>query len=222
MESAEIFKHVDHTYLSACATWADIEKLCGEAARYKTASVCIPPAYVKWVSEKYGDTLTICTVIGFPLGYNTTESKVTELKNAERNGAVEFDMVVNLGDIKNGDFHKVESEIAALRKAVGSKILKVIVETCYLTEQEKIELCKIVTKTGANYIKTPTGFGTGGATLEDVEFFKKYIGPNVKIKASGGIRSVKEFEAFLALGVDRLGTSSAVKVLVNPDAGAGS
>lgn len=214
MEKELIFKHVDHTVLSACAKWEDVEKICDEAVKYNTASVCIPPSYVKRAAEKYGDKITICTVIGFPLGYNTTEVKKAEILQAMKEGATELDVVVNLGDVKNGEFDKVTEELTVLKKAVGEKVLKVIVETCYLDENEKIALCKCVTESGADFIKTSTGFGTGGATLEDIELFKNHIGNNVKIKASGGIRTREDFEAFIGAGCHRIGASSAVKALL--------
>lgn len=201
---------VDHTALKPFTTWEDIDKLCAQAIAYKTASVCIPPNYVKNVSEKYGKKLTICTVMGFPLGYAKTEVKLAEARLALDDGADELDMVINLCDVKNGNFEAVEKEIAALKQVCGEKILKVIVETCFLTDAEKIELCKIITKVGADYIKTSTGFGTDGARLEDIELFKKNIGKNVKIKASGGIRTVESMEKFIAHGCDRIGASSVV------------
>ena len=191
----------------------DIEKLCREAAEYGTASVCIPPCYIKRVKDTFGDQVKICTVVGFPLGYSVTEAKEAETLKAIEDGADEIDMVVNISDVKNGDYQKVEDEIATLKKAAGSHILKVIVETCYLTEEEKIAMCHAVTKAGADYIKTSTGFGTGGATLEDVELFKRHVGPDVKIKAAGGIRSVEDMEAFLKAGASRLGTSSAIELV---------
>lgn len=193
--------------------WEDIEKLCDEAVKYQTASVCIPQTYIKRVKEKYGDKLTICTVIGFPLGYNLTESKIVEAEQSLANGASEIDMVVNISDVKNGDYEKVENEIRAIKEAVGDKILKVIIETCYLTEEEKIAMCEAVTKAGADYIKTSTGFGTDGARMEDVILFKDHIGENVKIKAAGGVRTKEDLIAFIEAGCDRIGTSSAIKML---------
>ena len=214
MTNEEILSHVDHTQLKAFAVWDDIKKLCDEAIEYKTASVCIPPCYIKRVHDTYGDKINICTVVGFPLGYSVTEAKVAEVNRALADGANEIDMVVNISYVKNHDFKAVEDEIKALRKATGDKILKVIVETCYLTEEEKIAMCHAVTNAKADYIKTSTGFGTGGATIEDVKLFKKYIGDNVKIKAAGGIRSIKDMECFLIEGnCDRLGTSSAIKLI---------
>ena len=213
MTPKEMLHYVDHTQLKAFAVWEDIEKLCREAAEYGTASVCIPPCYIKRVKDTFGDQVKICTVVGFPLGYSVTEAKEAETLKAIEDGADEIDMVVNISDVKNGDYQKVEDEIATLKKAAGSHILKVIVETCYLTEEEKIAMCHAVTKAGADYIKTSTGFGTGGATLEDVELFKRHVGADVKIKAAGGIRSVEDMEAFLKAGASRLGTSSAIELV---------
>lgn len=214
MDKEELFQYVDHTQLKAYATWDDIRKLCDEAIEYKTASVCVPPCYIKRIADTYGEKINICTVVGFPLGYSTTQAKVEEVKNAIADGASEIDMVVNISDVKNGNYDKVEEEIRALREAAGVKILKVIIETCYLTEKEKIAMCKAVTDAGADYIKTSTGFGTGGATLEDVILMKNHIGSQVKIKAAGGIRTKEDMEAFIKAGCSRLGTSSAVDILV--------
>ncbi|MBO4515851.1 MAG: deoxyribose-phosphate aldolase [Lachnospiraceae bacterium] len=213
MTAKEMLKKVDHTQLKAFATWADIQKLCEEAIRYETASVCIPPAYVKRVHETYGEKINICTVVGFPLGYSVTAAKVAEVEQALKEGCNEIDMVINVSDVKNGDFDKVEEEIRTLKKACGDHILKVIIETCYLTEEEKIKMCQIVTRAGADYIKTSTGFGTGGATKEDVKLFKENIGPQVKIKAAGGVSTMEDLQAFLDLGCDRIGTSRAVGLL---------
>lgn len=213
MNKYEILKFVDHTLLKAFATWEDVKVLCDEAIEYKTASVCVPPNYVKRIQNTYGDKINICTVIGFPLGYSVTESKIAECEQAIKDGANEIDMVVNISDVKNKEYKKVEDEIAAIKKIVGSKVLKVIIETCYLTEEEKISMCHAVTNAGADYIKTSTGFGTGGATMEDVKLFKENIGSNVKIKASGGIRSIEDMEAFINEGCTRLGTSSAIKLI---------
>ena len=209
----EIFRHVDHTLLRATAAWAEIEKICTEAIRYRTASVCVPPSYVKPIHAAFGDGLNICTVIGFPLGYNTGAVKMREAEIALAEGAREIDMVINLGDVKNNAFEKASGEISALRKIAGKKILKVIVETCYLTREEKIRLCEIVTRCGADYIKTSTGFGSAGAVLDDVLLFKQHIGSGVKIKASGGIKTREDLEKFLSAGCDRIGTSSAVALL---------
>ena len=210
MEIKDMLKHVDHTQLQAFCTWADIEKLCKEAMEYETASVCIPPAYVERVHEKFGDSINICTVIGFPLGYQVTEVKVAEAKTAIKQGCNEIDMVINITDVKNGFYDKVEEEIRTIKEACGDHILKVIIETCYLTTEEKIAMCKAVTNAGADYIKTSTGFGTGGATIEDVKLFKEHIGPDVKIKAAGGVSSIEDSRAFLELGCDRIGTSRAI------------
>ena len=218
MDKAMILSRVDHTLLAPTATWESIQKLCEEAIAHQTASVCIPTSYVGRVAEKYGDKLTICTVVGFPLGYQKTVAKVVETEAAIMEGAKEVDMVINIGDVKNGDFDLVTAEIAALKKSVGENILKVIIETCYLTEEEKIKVCRCVTDAGADYIKTSTGFGSAGATREDVALFKKYIGPKVKIKAAGGIRTVEDMQDFIELGCERLGTSSAVRILSGVEA----
>lgn len=195
MNLQEMAHYVDHTQLKAFATWDSIRSLCDEAMAYETASVCIPPSYVKRVKETYGDKINICTVIGFPLGYQTAAVKEWETRQAIEDGASEVDMVVNLGDVKDGHFDKVTEEIRLLKKAAGNNILKVIIETCYLTEEEKIQLCKCVTEGGADFIKTSTGFGTAGATLEDIRLFKKHIGPDVKMKAAGGIRTEEDMQA---------------------------
>lgn len=213
MDKKEILKHIDHTLLKAVATWEDIKVLCDEAIKYETASVCVPACYISRIHEIYGDKINICTVVGFPLGYSVTEAKVLETRKAIEDGANEIDMVINISDVKNGDFEKVTKEIAALKEACGDKILKVIIETCYLTEEEKIAMCKSVTEAGADYIKTSTGFGTAGATIEDIRLFKKYIGPNVKMKAAGGVKTVADLEMFINEGCDRIGTSSAVNML---------
>ena len=213
MERKEILKHIDHTLLKAVATWEDIKVLCDEAIEYGTASVCVPACYISRIHETYGDKINICTVVGFPLGYSVTEAKVLETRKAIEDGANEIDMVINISDVKNGDLEKVTKEIAALKEACGDKILKVIIETCYLTEEEKIAMCKAVTEAGADYIKTSTGFGTAGATIEDIRLFKKYIGPNVKMKAAGGVKTVADLEMFINEGCDRIGTSSAVNML---------
>ena len=210
MTTQEILRHVDHTQLKAYATWEDIVKLCDEAIEFQTASVCVPPAYIRRIHEAYGDKVNICTVVGFPLGYSVTEAKAAEVRQALADGCNEIDMVINISDVKNGLYQKVEEEIRALKKECGEHILKVIIETCYLTDEEKIAMCKAVTNAGADYIKTSTGFGTGGATREDVELFKKHIGPKVKIKAAGGVSTMEDLEGFLALGCERIGTSRAV------------
>lgn len=213
MTEKEIMRHVDHTQLKAFATWEDIKKLCDEAVEYQTASVCIPPCYIQRVKEAYGEQINICTVVGFPLGYSVTEAKIAETKKALEDGASEIDMVINISVVKNGDYAAVEKEIAALKEVVGDKILKVIIETCYLTEEEKIAMCKAVTAAGADYIKTSTGFGTAGATISDIRLFKENIGEHVKMKAAGGVKTVEDLEAFLQEGCDRIGTSSAVKLI---------
>lgn len=211
MDQKQALSHVDHTLLKPTATWEQVRALCEEAIEHHTASVCIPPSFVKQAHETYREKLNVCTVIGFPLGYCTTAVKVAETVDAIQNGAGEVDMVVNLGWVKEGRFDLVTDEIRQLKAAAGSKVLKVIVETCYLTGEEKIALCKCVTDAGADYIKTSTGFGTGGATVEDILLFKQHIGPEVKMKASGGIRTKEEIETYLELGVDRIGASSAIK-----------
>lgn len=213
METREILSHVDHTLLKAFATWEDIQKICEEAMEYGTASVCIPASYIKRVHDTYGEKINICTVVGFPLGYSTTTAKIAETQQALADGANEIDMVINIAEVKNGNYEYVTEEIRALKKVTGDKVLKVIIETCYLTEEEKIAMCKAVTDARADYIKTSTGFGTGGATMEDILLFKEHIGPHVKMKAAGGVRSVADMEAFLNAGCDRIGTSSAIKLI---------
>ena len=213
MKGSDILAHVDHTLLSPTATWSEIQELCEQAIVYKTASICIPPSYVSRVKEAFGTTLNICAVIGFPLGYDTTYVKVHAAKDAVKNGASEIDMVVNLTDVKNGDFDKITEEIAAVKKAIGKKILKVIIETCYLEDDEKIALCKCITDAGADYIKTSTGFGSAGANHSDILLFKDHIGPDVKMKAAGGIRTISDMKEYLVEGCDRLGCSAAVKLL---------
>ena len=213
MELSEILAKCDHTLLAQTATWADIKAICDDGMKYKTASVCIPPAFVKRAKEYVGDNLAICTVIGFPNGYNTTAVKVFETEEAVKEGADEIDMVINLGDLKSGNLKAVENEIIAVKKACGDKILKVIIETCLLNEGEKIIMCNIVTDAGAEYIKTSTGFSTGGATREDVKLMRAHVGENVKVKAAGGISSIEDAEDFIALGADRLGTSRIVKAV---------
>jgi len=212
MEPKEILSRTDHTVLKAFTTWEEIEKLCEEAIEYNTASVCVPPCYVKRIKERYGNGLVICTVVGFPLGYSVTEAKVAETRAAIADGAEEIDMVINITDIKNGDFDRVTDEIKALKEAAGGRILKVIVETCYLDEDEKVRICECVTDGGADYIKTSTGFGIAGAQPEDIELFRKHIGPNVKIKASGGMSTKEDHEACVRAGADRLGSSKAVSL----------
>lgn len=212
MTNQEIFPHIDHTLLRATATVQEIDALCEEAVTYKTASVCIPPCYVEYAAASFPG-LNICTVVGFPLGYSTMAIKCSEAVGAIKNGANEIDMVINLTDVKNRNFAAVESEIKALKYVCGERILKVIVETCYLTEEEKIALCGCVTRAGADFIKTSTGFGTAGAKIEDIELFKKHIGAGVKMKAAGGVKSKADLEMFLNAGCERIGTSSAVKLL---------
>jgi deoxyribose-phosphate aldolase len=212
MTNEEILKRVDHTLLKMTSSWEEIKVLCDEAVKYNTASVCVPPSYVNSIHNEYGN-LNICTVIGFPLGYSITAAKVLEAERAILSGANEIDMVINVGDVKNGRFDFTLEEIKLVKKACGEKILKVIIETCYLTEDEKIRLCKIVTEAGADFIKTSTGFGTAGATLADVQLFKKHIGAGVKIKAAGGVKTREDLEAFIDAGAARIGTSSAVKLL---------
>ena len=213
MTAKEMLGKVDHTQLKAFATWEDIQKLCDEAIQYHTASVCVPPCYIKRIHDTYGDKINICTVVGFPLGYSVTEAKVAEVRKALEDGCNEIDMVVNISDVKNGLLDKVEEEIRTLKKECGHHILKVIIETCYLTEEEKIAMCKAVTNAGADFIKTSTGFSTGGATADDVRLLRTCCPPHVKVKAAGGISTVEDMEKFLALGADRLGTSRAVKIL---------
>ena len=213
MNTTEILKHVDHTLLKPVATWEDIKKICDESIEYNTASICIPACYISRINEKYGDKVNICTVVGFPLGYSSTEAKIVETKKAIEDGANEIDMVINITDVKNKDFDKVTEEIRALKEVVGDKILKVIIETCFLTEEEKIAMCKSVTEAGADYIKTSTGFGTAGATIEDIKLFKKHIGENVKIKAAGGVKTVEDLEMFINEGCERIGTSSAINLI---------
>ena len=212
MDREKIFAAVDHTLLTQTATWEEIKVICDDAVKYGTASVCIPPSYVKQAKEYLGDKMAVCTVIGFPNGYNTTAVKEFETKDAIANGADEIDMVINIGWAKDKKFDEIEKEIRTLKAACGSRILKVIIETCLLTEEEKIEMCKRVTAAGADFIKTSTGFSKAGATFEDIELFSKNIGPNVKMKAAGGISSFDDAEKFISLGASRLGTSRLVKI----------
>lgn len=213
MNAETIWKKIDHTQLKPAASWEDILQLCQEAVKYGAASVCIPPCYIERVKEEFGDQITICTVIGFPLGYATKESKVFEAADAKEKGAAELDMVINITDIKNREFEKVKEEIYSIKQAVGDCTLKVIIETCYLSEEEKIELCKIVTEAGADFIKTSTGFGTAGACIEDIRLLKKYIGDHVRIKAAGGIKTRETLEEYLEEGCSRIGTSSGIALL---------
>lgn len=212
MELSEILSRCDHTLLTPTATWPDIQAICTDGLAYHTASVCIPASFVSRAKRFLEDRLPICTVIGFPNGYDTTEAKCFMARDAIQNGASEIDMVVNLGDVKEGCFDRVEAEIASIKSACGDHILKVIVETCLLTEEEKIAMCRVVTNAGADYIKTSTGFSTSGATFHDVALFAQHVGPQVKIKAAGGISSLADAEQFLALGASRLGTSRIVKL----------
>ena len=218
MNTKEVLKHVDHTLLTQSATWEEIKQICDDAAEFQTASVCIPPSYVKQASEYLGDRIPVCTVIGFPNGYMTTAVKEFETKDAIANGAKEIDMVINIGWLKDKKYDRIEEEIRTLKAACGEKILKVIIETCLLTEEEKIKMCGIVTSAGADYIKTSTGFSKAGATFEDIELFAKHIGPDVKMKAAGGISSMEDAEKFLALGADRLGTSRMIKIVTSEEA----
>lgn len=213
MEIKEILSRCDHTLLSQTATWEEIRAVCDDGMKYHTASVCIPPCYVKKAKEYVGDRLAVCTVIGFPNGYNTTAAKVFETADAVDAGADEIDMVINLGALREGNDAYVLDEIKAVKAACRGKLLKVIIETCLLTEEEKIRMCRIVTESGADYIKTSTGFSKGGATREDVKLMRKYSGENVKVKAAGGIADLKDAEDFIALGADRLGTSRIVKAV---------
>lgn len=217
MDNKQILKTVDHTLLTQTATWNDIKIICDDAITYKTASVCIPPSFVKQAKEYVKNKMAICTVIGFPNGYSTTKVKVLETEDAVANGADEIDMVVNLGYIKEGNFDLQLDEIKKIRTACNGKILKVIIETCLLTEEEKIKMCKIVTESGADFIKTSTGFSTSGATFEDIKLFSKHIGPNVKIKAAGGIKSLDDAKKFIELGASRLGTSRIIKLIKNEE-----
>ena len=213
MQVSEMLKYLDHTQLKPVAVWEDIKKICDEAVKYKTASVCIPPCYIQKVRETYKDSINICTVIGFPLGYSTTETKVFETKDALEKGADEIDMVINITDLKNKEYEKILDEISKIKEAAGEHILKVIIETCYLTDEEKIKMCEIITKAGADFIKTSTGFGSGGATFEDVKLFSEHIGKNVKIKAAGGVSSIEDMQKFIDLGCARIGTSRGVSLV---------
>ena len=218
MENCNVLKHVDHTLLTQTATWEDMKAILDDAIAYGTASACIPPSYVKEAKEYVQDKLAICTVIGFPNGYMTTAVKEFETKDAIANGAEEIDMVINIGWLKDKKYDLLENEIRTLKAACGDKILKVIIETCLLTDEEKVKMCEIVTAAGADYIKTSTGFSTAGATFADIELFAKNIGPNVKMKAAGGISSMADAEKFLELGADRLGTSRIIKIVKNEEA----
>lgn len=213
MRKEDVLQKVDHTLLAQTATWQEIKQICEDAMTYQTASVCIPPSFVKQAKEYVGDRMAVCTVIGFPNGYNTTEVKKAETEDAIQKGADEIDMVINLGWVKEQRFDLIEEEIRVLKEACGEKILKVIIETCLLSEEEKIKMCEVLTKAGADFIKTSTGFSTGGATLEDIELFAKHVGSGVKIKAAGGIASFEDGEAFIKAGASRLGTSRLIKLM---------
>ena len=213
MKGTDILSKVDHTLLKAAASWAEIQAICDEAIRYGTASVCIPPSYIKRIADTYGEAINICTVIGFPLGYETTAAKVVAAKEAVADGCREVDMVINIGDVKNEDFDKITAEIAAMKQAVSPNILKVIIETCYLTDEEKVRLCRCITEAEADFIKTSTGFGTAGATHDDIRLFKKNIGSDVKIKAAGGIRTIEDMKQYIEEGCSRIGASAAIKLL---------
>lgn len=218
MTQEEMLTHVDHTLLTQTATWDEIKHILDDAMKYKVASACIPASYVKEASDYVDGKLAICTVIGFPNGYDTTASKVFMAKDAINNGAVEVDMVINIGWLKDKRYDELEAEIRAIKEAVGDKILKVIIETCLLTDEEKIKMCEIVTKAGADYIKTSTGFSKAGATFDDIKLFSGHVGKNVRIKAAGGISSLEDAYKFLELGADRLGTSRIVKLVKGQEA----
>ena len=213
MDKQEILRRLDHTLLKQTATWEQIKAICEEGMSYRTAAVCIPPCFVKQASEFVEGGVAVCTVIGFPNGNTTTEAKVFETRDAVKNGADEIDMVINVGDVKAGNYEKVLAEIQAIKSACDGKLLKVIIETCLLTEEEKIKMCEVVTASGAEYIKTSTGFGGGGATFADVELMRKHVGADVKIKAAGGISSLEDAEKFIELGAERLGTSRLIALL---------
>ena len=213
MDIQEILGKCDHTLLAQTATWDEIRTICDDGMKYQTASVCIPPAFVKRAKDYVGDRLQICTVIGFPNGYNTTNVKLVETVDALQNGADEIDMVINIGELKAGNTDYVLNEIRTLKAACGEKILKVIIETCLLTEEEKVTMCRLVTEAGADFIKTSTGFSKAGATFEDIALFAKNIGPGVRMKAAGGISSIADAEKFIELGASRLGTSRIVKIV---------
>lgn len=210
-----ILKTVDHTLLKATATWEDIKVICDEAKEMKVASVCIPPSYVKQAAQYLQGEIAVCTVIGFPLGYQTAPVKVFEAKDAIANGAAEVDMVINIAHAKDGLFDQIQEEIRQIKEAVGDKILKVIIETCYLTEEEKIKMCEVVTAAGADFIKTSTGFGTAGATLEDIKLMRKHVGAHVLVKAAGGVKTIDDANNFIDAGAARLGTSSICNIIKN-------
>lgn len=221
MEKKDILKTVDHTLLTQTATWEEIRRILDDGIKYNTASACIPAAYVKQAADYVEGKLPICTVIGFPNGYSTTAVKVFETKDALANGAEEIDMVINIGWLKDKKYQELEEEIRQIHEACGGKILKVIIETCLLTEEEKIKMCEIVTKAGAEYIKTSTGFSAAGATFADVELMRNHIGKEIKVKAAGGIASLQDAEEFIRLGADRLGTSRMIKIVEQSDDGSG-
>ncbi len=221
MDKNEILKYVDHTLLTQTATWEEIRQILDDGIKYHTASACIPASYVKQAAEYTAGRLPVCTVIGFPNGYSTTETKIFEARDAIANGAEEIDMVINIGHVKERRYEEVEEEIRRLHEACDGKILKVIIETCLLTEEEKIRMCEIVTSAGAEYIKTSTGFSTAGATPEDVALMKAHVGEGVKIKAAGGIASFADAEEMIRLGADRLGTSRLIKIMKHTDSGSG-
>lgn len=218
MDIKEILSKCDHTLLSQSATWAEIKAICDDGIKYHTASVCIPASYVKQAKEYVGDKLAICTVIGFPNGYSTTAAKCFEASDAVDNGADEIDMVINIGKVKDKDYAFVLQEIKAVKKACKGKLLKVIIETCLLTDEEKIEMCRVVSESGADYIKTSTGFSTAGATFDDIKLFSENVAPHLKIKAAGGISSIEDAEKFIELGASRLGTSRVVKIVKSQEA----
>ncbi len=219
MERSEIYRRVDHTLLAQTATWEQIREICDDALAYGTASVCIPPSYVKRAKEYLGDRMAVCTVIGFPNGYSTTAVKVFETEDAIAGGADEIDMVINIGWLKDREYDAIEDEIGQVKAACGGRILKVIIETCLLTEEEKIRMCGIVTAAGADFIKTSTGFSTAGATFDDIRLFAAHVGQGVRMKAAGGIKSFADAEEFIRLGADRLGTSRIVKLAKAEKAG---
>ena len=221
MQLEQIYTHIDHTVLKQTTTWAQVQKLCDEAIQGKAASVCIPPCYVAKAKEYTNGAMPICTVIGFPNGYQTTMVKLVETKEALANGADEIDMVINIGMLKDKRYDDILSEIKAIKQACNGKLLKVIIETCLLTDEEKIRMCEIVSDSGADYIKTSTGFSTAGATFEDIKLFAEHVKPHVKIKAAGGISSIKDAEDFISLGASRLGTSRIVKIVKQEEADSG-
>lgn len=218
MDHQEILSKVDHTLLTQTATWNEIQQICDDAVKYRTASVCIPASYVKRAKEYVGGKMAVCTVIGFPNGYSTTAVKVFEAKDAIQNGADEIDMVINIGYVKDGRYDLQLDEIKQVKAACGTHLLKVIIETCLLTDAEKIKMCEVVTESGADFIKTSTGFSTAGATFDDVALFAAHVGPNVRIKAAGGIKTMDDAEKFVSLGASRLGTSRIIKIIKNEEA----